>query len=40
LGGRGDERRVGGGVCGAEFFHRLDIAGIGNNRGVIAQLLE
>jgi hypothetical protein len=40
LGGSGDEGGVGGGVLGAEFFHRLDIAGIGNDHRVVAQLFE
>jgi len=35
-----DERGVGGGVGGAEFFHRLKIAGVGDHRGVLPQLLE
>jgi hypothetical protein len=40
LRGGGDERGVGGGVLGAKLFHRLDVAGVGDDHGVLAQLLE
>jgi hypothetical protein len=40
LGGGGDQRRVGGGVLGTKLFHRLNVAGVGDDHGVGAQLLK
>ena len=40
LRGGGDQRGVGGGVLGAELFHRLDVACVGDDHGVLAQLFE
>ena len=36
----GDQRGVGGGVLGMELFHRLNVAGVGDDDGVIAQLFK
>jgi hypothetical protein len=40
LGGGGNQRWVGGGVLGAKLLHRLNIAGVGDDHGVLAQLLK
>ena len=40
LGGGGDERRVGGGVLGTKLLHGFDVAGVGDDHGVTAQLFE
>ena len=36
----GNQRRVGGGVLGMELLHRLHVAGVGHDDGVLAQLFK
>ncbi len=40
LRGGGNQRGVGGGILGAELLHRLNVAGVGHDHGVVAQLFE
>ena len=40
LRGGGNQRGVGGGVLRAKLLHRLNVAGIGDDDGVFAQLFE
>jgi len=40
LGGGGDQRGVGGRVLGAEAGDRLDVAGVGDDDGKLAQLIK